>query len=237
MDGAGSSACPGPMGRQLSGLCVAGLGLCAAGWLVLTPFAFGYQGRGWHAATLTDLATGGGLAIVCLVTLIAWTTAWRRALRADGVLGREERGQVRARRRRERAGEGQSGGQAGAADPEQVLTALRALVAPMFDTPAEQVPAVAPVIPGPWSAIPGPRSAPEAGRVPRDCQARSAEPGSMPAEPRVAPAGPQVAPAGPQVGPAGPQVMPAGPEGIAVIESMLAGAELLMTGCDEEEAW
>ncbi|MGH3286275.1 MAG: hypothetical protein ACRDPD_16620, partial [Streptosporangiaceae bacterium] len=34
-----------------------------------------------------------------------------------------------------------------------------------------------------------------------------------------------------------PQVMPAGPEGIAVIESMLAGAELLMTGYDEEEAW
>lgn len=29
----------------------------------------------------------------------------------------------------------------------------------------------------------------------------------------------------------------AGPEGLAVIESMLAGAELLMTGCDEEEAW
>ena len=43
MDGAGSSACPGPTGsagRYLSGLCVAGLGLCAAGWLVLTPFAF-----------------------------------------------------------------------------------------------------------------------------------------------------------------------------------------------------
>jgi hypothetical protein len=31
--------------------------------------------------------------------------------------------------------------------------------------------------------------------------------------------------------------MPAGPEGIAVVESMLAGAELLMTGSGEEEAW
>jgi hypothetical protein len=91
MDGAGSSACPDPMGRYLSGLCVAALGLCAAGWLVLTPFAFGYQGRGWHAATLTDLATGGGLAVICVTTLIAWTLAWRRALRADGVLTRPER--------------------------------------------------------------------------------------------------------------------------------------------------
>jgi hypothetical protein len=223
MDGAGSSACPGPMGRYLSGLCVAGLGLCAAGWLVLTPFAFGYQGRGWHAATLTDLATGGGLAVICVTTLIAWTLAWRRALRADGVLTRPERVPARARRPRKRAGDGRGAGdghgQARAADPEQVLTALRALLAPMLDTPAEEVSAVAPV-------IPGPRNAPEAGRVPRDCQARSAEPRVVPVEPD-----------GLHVMPAGPQVMPAGPEGIAVIESMLAGAELLMAGCDEEEAW
>jgi len=219
MDGAGASACPDPTGRYLSGLCVAGLGLCAAGWLVLTPFAFGYQGRGRHAATLTDLATGGGLAVICVTTLIAWTLAWRRALRADGVLTRRERGP--ARRRRERAGEEQ-----GAADPAQVLTALRALLAPMLDAPAEKVPEVAPV-------IPGPRSAPEAGRVPRDCQARSAEPWGVPAEPWGVPAEPRLAPAEPD----GPEVMPAGPEGIAVIESMLAGAELLMTGCDEEEAW
>jgi hypothetical protein len=167
MDGAGSSACPGPTGRYLSGLCVAGLGLCAAGWLALTPFAFGYQGRGWHAATLTDLATGGGLAVICVTTLIAWTLAYRRALRADGVLARRERGPVR--RGRERAGDGQGEAQSAAADPEQVLTALRALLAPMLDTPAEEVPPVAAV-------IPGPRNAPEAGRVPRDCQARSAEP-------------------------------------------------------------
>src|SRR5260370_30696702 len=115
MDGAGSSAGPGPTGRYLSGLCVAGLGLCAAGWLVLTPFAFGYQGRGWHAAALTDLATGGGLAVTCVTTLVAWTHAWRRALRADGVLSRPERGPARARRRRERASDGQGDGQ-GAGD-------------------------------------------------------------------------------------------------------------------------
>lgn len=202
MDGAGSSACPGSMGstgRYLSGLCVAGLGLCGAGWLVLTPFAFGYQSRGWHTAMLADLATGSGLAVICVITLLAWTCAWRRTLRADGVLSRPERGPARVRRRRERG----AGGQAGTADPEQVLTALRALLAPMLDAPAEQAPAVAevgPVVPVAAevaAVVPGPRSAPETE----------------------------------------PQVMPAGPEGIAVIESMLAGAELLMTGCDEEEAW
>src|SRR5271163_253701 len=81
MGGAGSPGRPGPAGRYLSGLCAAGLGLCAAGWLVLTPFAFGYRGTS-HNAALTDLATGGALAAVCLVTLVAWTVAWRRALRA-----------------------------------------------------------------------------------------------------------------------------------------------------------
>lgn len=102
MDGVGSSACPGPIARYLSGLCAAGLILCAAGWLALTPLAFGYRGHGPHGAALTDLATGGGLAAVCVVTLVAWSVAWRRALRADGVLTRPPRGQARARRRRGR---------------------------------------------------------------------------------------------------------------------------------------
>ncbi len=87
MGGGGSPRHANPAGRYLSGLCAAGLGLCAAGWLVLTPFAFGYRGTS-HGATLTDLATGSVLAAVCLVTLVAWDAAWRRAMRADGVLTR-----------------------------------------------------------------------------------------------------------------------------------------------------
>lgn len=215
MDGARSPAGLGPgpgligrylIGWYLSGLCVAGLGLCAAGWLVLTPFAFGYQSRGWHLETLTDLATGGGLGVICLVTLAAWAVIWRRALRADGVLSRPEPRPARARRRPDRG----HAAKAPAADPDQVLTALRALLAPMLDPAAEQEQeqredtAVAAV-------VPEPRSAPTA-------------------ESRVAVAGTRVAAAA-------PAVIPAGPEGIAVIESMLAGAELLMTGYDEEEVW
>jgi hypothetical protein len=196
---------------------VAGLGLCGAGWLVLTPFAFGYQSRGWHTAMLTDLATGSGLAVICVITLLAWTCAWRRTVRADGMLSRPERGPARVRRRRERG----AGGQAGTTDPEQVLTALRALLAPMLDAPAEQAPAVAaaaaaePAVASPVAAVASPVAA-------------VASP--VPAVAAVVP-GPRSAPD------TGPQVMPAGPEGLAVIESMLAGAELLMTGCDEEEAW
>ena len=114
MGGAGSPGRPGPAGPYLSGLGASGLGLCAAGWLVLTPFAFGYRGRSYNAA-LTDLATGGALAAVCLVTLAAWSVGWRRALRADGVLGRPAArpgpggapgGRRRCRRPRARSGPG-----------------------------------------------------------------------------------------------------------------------------------
>lgn len=37
---------PGQAGRYVSGLCVATLGLCAAGWLALAPVAFGYRSAG-----------------------------------------------------------------------------------------------------------------------------------------------------------------------------------------------
>ena len=104
MGGGGSPRHANPAGRYLSGLCAAGLGLCAAGWLVLTPFAFGYRGTS-HGATPTDLATGSVLAAVCLVTLVAWDAAWRRALQAC------------------------DGAASAAPEPDQVLTALRALLA------------------------------------------------------------------------------------------------------------
>jgi hypothetical protein len=207
MGGAGSSGVPGPIARYVSGLCAAGLVLCAAGWLVLTPFAFGYREHGSPDAALTDLATGGGLAAVCLITLVAWSVAWRYALRADGVLTRPPRGQARRQARAQRRGRDR-GGAGAAADPAQVLTALRALLAPLLEpsgaplTAEARPPSAAPAGPPSAAVIPGPRSAPD--------------------EPPVVPAGPAV---------------PGGPERIAVIESMLTGAELLMTGCEEEEAW
>lgn len=172
MGGGGSPRHANHAGRYLSGLCAAGLGLCAAGWLVLTPFAFGYRGTS-HGATLTDLATGSVLAAVCLVTLVAWDADWRRAMRADGVLTGPPGG--RAWRRRPRDGATSPG-----PDPDQVLTALRALLAQ---------PAVAGRDAPAGSVIPEPRS------------------GAEPAN------------------------------GIAVIESMAAGAAPLLPGYEDEETW
>src|SRR5436305_3263951 len=142
---------PGPVGRYMSGLCVATLGLGAAGWLALAPVAFGYRsaGRpgpslpsaGLQRAAWADWATAAGLAVVSLVTLACWIVAWRRRLRADGILTRASRRQARqqvrqearARRRRERDG----GAAARTPDPAQVLSELRTLLTPLLPEPAD----------------------------------------------------------------------------------------------------
>jgi hypothetical protein len=73
------------MTRYLSGLCVAGLGVCGGGWLLVAAAAFGGMDGG--DAQRVNLATGAGLIVVGCVTALAWVMAWRRRMRADGVLG------------------------------------------------------------------------------------------------------------------------------------------------------
>jgi hypothetical protein len=72
------------MTRYLSGLCVAGLGLCGGGWLIAATVAFG--GAGGGGAGKVNLATGAGLVLASCAALVAWAVAWRRRMRMDGVL-------------------------------------------------------------------------------------------------------------------------------------------------------
>ena len=72
------------MTRYLSGLCVAGLGLCGGGWLVVAAVAFGGESAG--RAGRVNLLTGALLVAVCSLSLVCWSCAWRQRLRADGVL-------------------------------------------------------------------------------------------------------------------------------------------------------
>jgi hypothetical protein len=71
------------MTRYLSGLCVAGRGLCGGGWLIVTAAAFGGEDG---SAGRVNLATGAGLVLASCVAAVAWAVAWRRRLRTDGVL-------------------------------------------------------------------------------------------------------------------------------------------------------
>ena len=72
------------MTRYLSGLCVAGLGLCGGGWLVVAAVAFGGESAG--RAGRVNLLTGAVLIAVCFLSLACWSYAWRQRMRADGVL-------------------------------------------------------------------------------------------------------------------------------------------------------
>ena len=257
----------GLLARYMSGLCAAVLGLCAAGWLVLAPVAFGYRASAPHQTALADRATGGGLAVVSLLTLIFWAIAWRRKLRADGVLPRISRRRARREerdvRRRAAAGQAES-----TPDPAQVLSELRALLLPLLaESPAAPEPAgpepagpepAGPEPAGPESvaaaepvvvpelhhhgAVPEPRSELEPFRLPEGAPEAS-EPddgdtaeaaAGQPAEPDSYPFAAALVPV-----PAVPldQLTPPAPSGIAAIESMLAGTELSMVGCGEEETW
>jgi hypothetical protein len=101
------------MGRYLSGLCVAGLGVCGGGWLIMTAVLL--NGAPSDAALVT-LATGAAVSLASVVALWCWTLAWRRRMRRDGVLqaspgsasprqvGRRRRALRREMRRAARAG-------------------------------------------------------------------------------------------------------------------------------------
>ncbi len=194
---------------------------------------------------LTDLATAGALGAVSLATLACWAAAWRSRLRADGLLPATSRRQARhqARALRQQAHDATAGG---IPDPARVLDDLRTLLAALTADPAAG-PSGPSGTSGAWPDIPGPRSAPEAGRVSRDCQPVPAGPDG--GEPAPAPATPEAAAeASPATAAPAAAVVSATPEadaagtgqrdGLAALESMLAGAELLMVGCgEEEEAW
>ncbi len=205
-------------GRYMAGLCVGALGVCAGGWLVLTPFAFGYRGHG--RAAVTALATGGGLVVVCAVSVSCWAVLWRRRLRADGVLPvRESRRSRRSARRQAKAERlvraTRQRELVAAPDPAQVLTDLRALLTPLLGNAdggaVDLVPAPAngshdmdPVEPAPVEAVevPGIDAAREDKQEDEDDMARI--PGHL--------------------------------RGTRS-ESFFAGAAPLMVGTGEEEAW
>jgi hypothetical protein len=71
------------MTRYLSGLCVAGLGLCGGSWLV-AAVAFGGESAG--LAGRVNLLTGAVLIAVCCLSLVCWSSAWQQRMRVDGVL-------------------------------------------------------------------------------------------------------------------------------------------------------
>jgi hypothetical protein len=225
--------------HYLTALCVSALGMCGGGWLLLTPFAFGYPAHGREA--VTAMATGAGLIAVCLLTMLCWVLAWRRRLRADGVLPsrvsrlarqRAEKKAERSARRQARAErlvrESRRREVEAAPDPTQVLTDLRALLTPLLSAAEEAGEAEVAEVAGEAEEAEVNGFSTAVAEANREVQApghlrgtRSASFFALPVQ-----AGPQ------QAGPEQAEPMRAGPD-----DSLMLGAELLMVGTGEEESW
>ena len=76
------------LGKYLVGMVTSLILFLAGGWLILAPFALGYQpyGADWVNQTTNDFATGIPVAVVALVGFAFFFASLLGALRAAGVL-------------------------------------------------------------------------------------------------------------------------------------------------------
>jgi hypothetical protein len=76
------------LGKYLCGMAASLIIGLAGGWLILAPFALGYQqyGAGWTNQTVNDFATGIPVAVVALISFALFFMALLGSLRATGVL-------------------------------------------------------------------------------------------------------------------------------------------------------
>ena len=81
------------LGKYLVGMVTSLILFLAGGWLILAPFALGYQpyGADWVSQTTNDFATGMPVAIVALVGFAFFFASLLGALRAAGVLAARTR--------------------------------------------------------------------------------------------------------------------------------------------------
>jgi hypothetical protein len=76
------------IGKYIWGMAASLIILLAGGWLILAPFALGYQAYGadWVSQTTNDFWVGIPVAVVALVSFALFFAALLGALRASGVL-------------------------------------------------------------------------------------------------------------------------------------------------------
>lgn len=81
------------LGKYLIGMVTSLIILLAGGWLILAPFALGYQpsGANWTSQTTNDFVTGIPVAVVALASFLLFFFGLLGALRAAGMLVARQR--------------------------------------------------------------------------------------------------------------------------------------------------
>jgi len=86
------------LSKYICGMVASLIIFLAGGWLVLAPFALGYQpyGASWDSQTTNDFATGIPVAVLALVSFAFFFVSLLGALRAAGILVARQRPQAQA---------------------------------------------------------------------------------------------------------------------------------------------
>jgi hypothetical protein len=86
------------LARYVIGMVTSLIIFFAGGWLILAPFALGYQpyGASWVSQTTNDFSTGIPVAVVALLSFAAFFVSLLGALRASGVIAARQRPVARA---------------------------------------------------------------------------------------------------------------------------------------------
>src|SRR5437899_3531217 len=84
------------LSKYICGMVASLIIFLAGGWLVLAPFALGYQpyGASWDSQTTNDFVTGIPVAVVALVSFAFFFFSQLGALRSAGILAALQRPQV-----------------------------------------------------------------------------------------------------------------------------------------------
>src|SRR5260370_2654948 len=86
------------LGKYICGMVASLIIFLAGGWLILAPFALGYQpyGADWTSQTVNDFATGIPVAVVALASFVLFFISLIGSLRAGGILVSRPRPQPQA---------------------------------------------------------------------------------------------------------------------------------------------
>ena len=81
------------LGKYVCGMVASLIIFLAGGWLILAPFALGYQpsGADWTNQTVNDFVVGICVAVVALVTFVLFFYGLLGSLRASGVIAARAR--------------------------------------------------------------------------------------------------------------------------------------------------
>src|SRR5712691_10480127 len=84
------------LGKYICGMVASLIIFLAGGWLILAPFALGYQpyGAGWVSQTTNDFAVGIPVAVVALLSFALFFISLLGSLRAAGVIAARPRPQA-----------------------------------------------------------------------------------------------------------------------------------------------